>query len=79
MTHKLKIWLEYYEEVFKGYKTFELRKNDRDFKKGDILILKEWDNCKKEYTGRLLIRSVLYIIEGGKLGLEIGYVIMSIG
>ena len=41
MIHELKIWNEYFEEVFMGYKTFEVRKNDRDFKKGDTLILKK--------------------------------------
>ena len=41
MIHELKIWPKYYEEVSMGHKTFEIRKNDRDFKKGDTLILKE--------------------------------------
>jgi hypothetical protein len=79
MIHELKTWSEYYEEVFMCHKTFELRKNDRDFKKGDKLILNEWDNEKQEYTGRSLARNILYILEGGKFGLEDGYVIMSIG
>ena len=79
MIHELKTWPEYYEEVFMGHKTFELRKNDRGFKKGDTLILKEWDNKTNEYTGRMLARNVIYIIEGGVFGLEAGYVIMSMG
>lgn len=40
--HELKILPQYFEEVLKGNKTFEIRKNDRDFKIRDILILKEW-------------------------------------
>jgi len=28
MIHELKIWNEYFEEVFMGHKTFEVRKNN---------------------------------------------------
>ena len=34
MIHELKIWNEYFEEVFTGYKTFEVRKNN--FEKNKI-------------------------------------------
>lgn len=34
----LKIYPEFFDEVFKGYKTFEVRKNDRDFKVGDVKL-----------------------------------------
>jgi len=76
--HELKTWKEYYEQVFMGRKTFEVRKNDRNFQKGDILILKEWDNEKKEYTGREMARRVIYILSGGQFGIENGFVVMSI-
>ncbi len=76
--HELKTWNEYFEEVFMGYKTFEIRRNDRDFKKGDTLILKEWDNFRKTFTGRKLSRTVTYVFEGGSFGLEEGFVVMGI-
>jgi len=44
--HKLKIWPKYFKAIKKEEKTFELRKNDRDFKKGDVLILREFIPCK---------------------------------
>lgn len=78
MTHELKTWPEYFDEIYKGCKHFELRKNDRDFQKEDVLILREYDNMKKEYTGKKLIRTVDYILHGGSFGLEKGFVIMSI-
>jgi hypothetical protein len=76
--HELKTWKEYYHEVFMGHKKFEVRVNDRDFKVGDILTLCEWDNEKKEYTGRMLSRRVLYILHGGHFGICDGFVVMSI-
>jgi len=44
--HELKIWPQYYEAVANGSKTFELRKNDREFQKGDEVVLKEYDPYK---------------------------------
>lgn len=43
MTHELKIWPQFYCRVKDGTKTFEVRKNDRNFQFGDIVILREWD------------------------------------
>lgn len=39
---ELKTIPEYFDKVAKGLKKFEIRYNDRDYKAGDILILKEW-------------------------------------
>ena len=72
--HHLKILPEYFQQVAIGNKTFELRKNDRDFKVGDIIFLEEWDN---EYTGRVLELEITYILSNFK-GLEEGYVILSV-
>ena len=36
--HELKCQPIYFEQVIKGFKTFELRNNDRKFKKGDLVI-----------------------------------------
>ena len=76
MTHELKILPEYYNLVASREKTFEIRKNDRDYHAGDTLILKEWDGEK--YTGRLVTRYVNYIMYGGQYGLEDGYCIMNL-
>lgn len=75
MVHKLKTLPEYFEAVRTGIKTFEVRKNDRNFKVGDILILLEWDG--KQYTGRKEQRKVSYILNNPDFCKE-GYVVMSI-
>lgn len=40
--HELKIYPDAYFEVNSFRKTFEIRKNDRDFRRGDVVHLKCW-------------------------------------
>lgn len=56
-----KVWPKYFEEIIQGNKTFELRLNDFEIEKGDILFLREWDPETKEYTGRELEKKVGYV------------------
>jgi len=44
-THELKVWSEFYDKIASKLKQFEIRKNDRDFKVGDTLILREFIPC----------------------------------
>ena len=46
-THELKVWSEFYDKISSKSKQFEVRKNDRDFKVGDTLILREFIPCDK--------------------------------
>ena len=41
MIHELKIRREYFDDVESGRKPFEVRRNDRDYHKGDYLLLYE--------------------------------------
>lgn len=77
--HRLKTWPEYYQAVAIGKKTFQLRKNDRDYEVEDILILQEYDPETKCLSGRELMRIITYIMPGGKFGLDPDYVILAIG
>ena len=75
MIHELKILPEYFDAVRDGRKKFEIRKNDRDFKIGDTLILKEWTG---EYTDRQIEATVTYILSNWPTGLKSSYCVMSI-
>lgn len=59
--HELKILPEYYWKVKSGLKNFEVRKDDRGFKEGDKLILKEWKDGK--FTGEQVERWIGYIFK----------------
>ncbi len=77
MTHELKILPKYFDAVAAREKTFEIRKNDRNYKPGDTLVLKEWSRGK--YTGREITRYVNYIYYGdGTYGIQEGTCIMNL-
>lgn len=73
--HELKILPEFFEPLAKRIKTFEIRKNDRDFSVGDVLILKEFDPYSNNYTGRSVERKVTYITDFAQ---QVGYIVMAI-
>lgn len=76
--HDLKMWMPFFMDVVNGYKKFEIRKNDRDYKLGDILNLQEYDQENYIYTGNSIEVKVTYILHGGQFGIEEGYSLMSI-
>lgn len=77
-THELKIWPEYFKAVVDGTKKCEIRFNDRDFKVGDHLILREWYPKAKWYSGDSIEVIITHILDHDTLGLCIGYVCLSI-
>ena len=62
--HYLKTHPEPFLQVCQEHKKFEVRNNDRGFKKGDILCLEEWSPVKLEYTGAFIVVKVTYITQG---------------
>ena len=78
MNHHIKSWPEYFQALLDGEKTFEARKNDRDYQAGDFLTIKEYDPAKNAYTGRALHARVHYVLYGGHFGLAPGYCILSL-
>ena len=75
---ELKILPEYFSAVTEGVKTFEARKNDRDYKVGDVLILREWSPVNGKYTNRYVAATIIYMLMGGRWGIEPGYCVMGI-
>jgi len=77
--HDLKIEEKYFKEVLSGNKTFEIRKNDRDFRVGELVELSEViqpsiynEPC---YTGRVLFKEITYITDFNQ---KDGYVVFGI-
>lgn len=62
VTHHLKCWPEFFDEISTGRKKHDLRRaDDRNFRVGDILALEEYDPKHERYTGRILMAEVTYI------------------
>ena len=76
MHHTLKTWVEPFEFVWDGRKTYEIRKNDRDFNVGDIVKLAEWDRDKEEFTGRY-IEGPITLLTSGDWGIPDELIIFS--
>jgi hypothetical protein len=75
-SHNLKTLPRYYEPAALGLKTFEVRKNDRNFKVGDSVTLKEWTGAV--FTGRNLgVFEITYILDDFE-GLAPGYVVLGL-
>ena len=75
--HKIKIDTKYFGDVAKRRKTFEVRKNDRAYKAGDLLVINEYDREIEEYTGRYIDASITYILDDQEY-LRYGYVILAL-
>lgn len=71
--HELKILPEYFEAVTSGRKQFEIRRNDRDYKVGDLLYLREWNG--ENFTGDSYKVEVTYITDYMQRN---GYVVLGI-
>lgn len=74
--HELKIYPHYFNAILDRNKKFEIRKNDRNFQKGDNILLREWDNIK--YSGRTIFAEITYILDDNFIGLTEGYVALGI-
>lgn len=75
--HEIKCLPQYFEETAAGRKGFEIRKNDRGYKIGDLLAMNEYDGEK--YTGRALLLKVDYMMDPNDVMIcGQGYVVMGV-
>jgi hypothetical protein len=83
--HILKTWPEFFNDAILGIKSFELRKNDRDFKVGDTLVLHEFipempsssRRSRGYFTGRICRFRIIYVLKDIEFGLSPGYCILG--
>lgn len=78
MKHELKTWPEPFKAVRSGRKQYEIRKNDRNFQVGDILVLQEYRPRSRKYTGNECWKVVSYMTHGGDWGLPADLCVMSL-
>jgi hypothetical protein len=88
--HEVKGHPDPFEAVFDGRKPYEIRVNDRDYRVGDVLYLREWDpessclradhgpSCSCHYSGRYLWLAITYLTRGGEWGLPLNLCVLGI-
>src|SRR5579864_3181332 len=80
--HELKVWPPFFQDVNDNRKTFEIRRNDRDFKVGDICLMREYRPATHgfpgSFTGRRVYRRIIYVLPDGEFGLLPGYTALGI-
>lgn len=59
--HYVKILPEFFKAVIRDDKTFEIRKDDRDYQVDDYVVLREWEH-NKGFTKRIWVVSIKYIL-----------------
>lgn len=75
--HNLKTWTPVFNDVKRGVMQFAVRKNDRDYKVGDTLILEEFDPVTEKYKEAWIPEEVIYILDDPQFVKE-GYIIMGL-
>ena len=87
--HELKTDPDVFQASFDGKKNYEIRWNDRGYQVGDTLILRETTYSYADrmtlpnpkpliYTGRELNETINHVLDGGKYGLQQGWVILNL-
>lgn len=78
--HKLKTVHPFFQSLWEQKKTFEIRKNDRDFTVDDELHLEEYFPSTDTYGDRCVVAEVTHIVNSEQYpdGIKNGYIVMSI-
>lgn len=82
MLHILKIDEKWFEHIYSGQKTSELRFNDRDYQTGDTLCFRVIDSGGNEIIkpGSLPTYEITHVLNSSQFpqGLQDGYCVLSI-
>jgi uncharacterized protein DUF3850 len=85
VVHVLKSWPVLYQAIARGEKTFEVRYNDRQYQKGDIVLLREYDPSpdyegdeQDRYTGSEMQFEIGFCLHGPEWGVDPAYVVFSL-
>ena len=76
--HELKIKYEYFKEVLRENKTFELRKNDRDYQVGDLIHFVKTDGNEYIICSQVVFRIIYILKDVPQYGLDKDYCILGI-
>lgn len=75
--YELKTETAYFRPLLDRKKNFEIRKNDRGFRVGDWLKLREiYENGR--YSGREVLREITYVFSDEEYGLKDGYCVLGL-
>ena len=87
--HELKTINRYWDALEAGTKTFEVRKNDRAFQTGDVIVLTRtrengsYDTRPQDRGGEFsrsqISFRITYLLQGGQFGIEAGYCVLGLG
>ena len=76
--HYIKLNINFADSVSDGQKCFEIRKNDRGYKKGDLVVFKPVDDARNSVYHPIInkVYEITYVISGW--GLKDGYCVFGI-
>jgi len=76
--HVLKTWPDMYREIEAGEKLHDFRRNDRSFRRGQHLLLREFDPDTQHYSGRVAVVRIGSISYGPEWGIPEGFAAFTI-
>lgn len=78
--HTLRTWPDAFYAVLDGSKNFEHRKNDRQFRQGDKVILHAWDPATKDRVANapVIVADIGFVLHGPAFGVAAGYCVFSL-
>lgn len=86
--HVLKTVATAWDAIKAGEKRFEVRRNDRFFQRGDIVVLRKLDESGRHYAPDPETRSyystcdlrfkIGWMLQGGQFGIEPGFVVFQL-